>query len=321
MKKRLIPGTELKSSVLCLGTGEYGSELSEANSEALLNCYLEGGGNFLDTAEVYAEWIPGGSHRSEEFLGKWLRRRKKRDDLILSTKGAHPRISSKHIPRMSRQEVESDLNSSLERLGVDFVDIYWLHRDDVNKPVEDILMMLDDFRKAGKFKYAGFSNWTQTRAEAARIAAAKLNVQGFIASQNHWSLAEADASKGDPTIAYIDSSFIEWHVKHGVAAFAYTSQGKGYFRRLGRGNIAQAPEAVRAVYHHRTNERRFERVKALQSETGHSVGQIVLGYLLGHPFAVFPMIGPKKVEDLQESLRAANVELTLKQVQFLTAND
>src|SRR5271165_1518701 len=157
MRTRLVPRTNLEASVLCLGTAEFGSVVEDSVSDTIINRYLEAGGNVLDTAEVYAEWIPGGSHRSEEFLGQWLRKRKSRDGLILSTKGAHPRLHSMHIPRMSKQDVESDLNSSLRRLGVDCVDIYWLHRDDVATPVEEILLMLEEFRKSGKIRYAGFS--------------------------------------------------------------------------------------------------------------------------------------------------------------------
>ena len=117
MRTRLVPHTDLDASVLCLGTAEFGSAVEDSVSETIIHRYLEAGGNVLDTAEVYAEWIPGGSHRSEEFLGQWLRKRESRDGLILSTKGAHPRLNSMHIPRMSKPDVESDLNSSLRRLG------------------------------------------------------------------------------------------------------------------------------------------------------------------------------------------------------------
>jgi aryl-alcohol dehydrogenase-like predicted oxidoreductase len=320
MRTRLIPRTDLEASVLCLGTAEFGSAVEDSVSEAIIDRYLEAGGNVLDTAEIYAEWIPGGSHRSEEFLGRWLRQRKSRNGLILSTKGAHPRINSMHLPRMSKQDVEFDLNSSLQRLGVECVDLYWLHRDDVSTPVEEILLMLEEFRKAGKIRYAGFSNWTQARAEAARIAAEKLHVPAFIGSQNQWSLAKADASKGDPTWAYIDESFIAWHTRHGFAAFPYTPQANGYFRRLDNGGIAEASDLVKALFHHPQNENRFQRIKALQSGTGYDPGQIVLGYLLGQPFPVFPIVGPKKAADLNESIRAADVALTADQLEFLTAD-
>src|ERR1700736_4937762 len=320
MRTRLIPRTTLQASVLCLGTAEFGSGVDDSVSEAITNKYVDLGGNVLDTAEVYAEWIPGGSHRSEEFLGRWLRKRKGRSGLILSTKGAHPRPTSMNVPRMSRKDVESDLNSSLQRLGVDSVHLYWLHRDDPGTPVEEILLMLEEFRKAGKIRCAGFSNWTQIRAESARVAAEKLGVAGFIGSQNQWSLAKANAAKGDPTWAYIDDSFAKWHAQHGLTAFPYTPQANGYFRRLDNGSITRASDLVKGLFHHPQNENRYKRIKRLQVETGFTVAEIVLGYLTGQPFAVFPIVGPKKVADLEESISAADATLTAEQLEFLTVD-
>jgi len=293
MRTRPIPRTNLEASVLCLGTAEFGSVVEDSLSETIVDRYVDAGGNVLDTAEIYAEWVPGGSHRSEEFLGRWLRKHKGLSGLILSTKGAHPRIDTMHKPRMSRADVESDLNSSLQRLGVDCVDLYWLHRDDPGTPVEEILLMLEEFRNAGKIRYAGFSNWTKGRAEAARIAAEKLGVAGFIGSQNQWSLATADAVKGDPTWAYIDDSFAKWHAQYGFVAFPYTPQANGYFRRLDTGTIAEASDLVKGLFHHSQNEKRYQRIKTLQSKTGFSVAEIVLGYLLGQPFPVFPIVAQK----------------------------
>jgi aryl-alcohol dehydrogenase-like predicted oxidoreductase len=320
MRTRSIPHTNLEASVLCLGTAEFGSAVDDSLSTAIVNRYIEAGGNVLDTAEVYAAWLPGGSHRSEEFLGRWLREHKSRNGLILSTKGAHPRLDSMDTPRMSKKDVESDLNSSLQRLGIDHVDLYWLHRDDPGTPVEEILLMLEEFRQAGKIGYAGFSNWTQARAEAARVAAAKLGVAGFIGSQNQWSLAKADATKGDPTWAYIDESFAKWHAQYGLTAFPYTPQANGYFRRLDNGSITRASDLVKGLFHHPQNENRYKRIKMLQVETGFSVAEIVLGYLIGQPFAVFPIVGPKKVADLEESISAADATLTAEQLEFLTVD-
>jgi aryl-alcohol dehydrogenase-like predicted oxidoreductase len=320
MRSRLIPRTTLEASVFCLGTAEFGSVVEDSLCESITDRYIDSGGNVLDTAEVYAAWIPDGSHRSEEFLGRWLRKRKSRNGLILSTKGAHPRLDSMDVPRMSRKDIESDLDSSLQRLGVDSVDLYWLHRDDPGTPVEEILLSLEEFRRAGKIQYAGFSNWTQPRAEAARVAAEKLGVEGFIGSQNQWSLAKAEASKGDPTWAYIDESFARWHAQYGFAAFPYTSQASGYFRRLDNGSIDQASDLVKGLFHHPPNENRYQQIKALQAQTGFSIAQIGLGYLLSQSFPVFPIIGPRKVADLDESLTASEITLTADQVDFLTAD-
>jgi aryl-alcohol dehydrogenase-like predicted oxidoreductase len=222
-----------------------------------------------------------------------------------------------HIPRMSRQEIQSDLDSSLKRLDVDYVDLYWIHRDDPGTPAEEILLTLEELRQQGKFRYAGFSNWIQSRAEEARVAAERLGIPGFFASQNQWSLARADSAKGDPTWAYIDPSFVEWHAAHGMAAFAYTAQAGGYFRRLERDSLDQAPAPVRDLFHHEENARRFERIQKLAGETGYTITQIVLGYLIYHRFPVFPIVGPKNLGDLDDALSAADIDLTSEQLQFL----
>jgi aryl-alcohol dehydrogenase-like predicted oxidoreductase len=172
--------------------------------------YFEAGGNVIDTAEAYARWIPDGEFASEKVIGRWLRDRGVREKVLLSTKGALPKLESMHIPRLSKAEIQSDLDSSLRRLGVEQVDFYWLHRDGPGYPVEEIIQTLESFRQDGKIRYAGFSNWTQARAEEARQAAVRAGVQGFIASQNMWSLGKPDLSRADPTWAFIDGPFARW---------------------------------------------------------------------------------------------------------------
>jgi aryl-alcohol dehydrogenase-like predicted oxidoreductase len=320
MKTRPIPHTNLKASPLCLGTAEFGSAVDDSVSEEILKTYLDAGGNVLDTAEIYAAWLPDGEHRSEIFLGEWLRKNKNRDQLIISTKGAHPRLDSMDKPRMSKAVVESDLNSSLQRLGIDHADIYWLHRDDPGTPVEEIVLMLEDFRKAGKIRYSGLSNWTQARAEAARKAAEKLGLQPMIGVQNQWSLAKADASKGDPTWAYTDDSFAQWHANHDIAAFPYTSQANGYFRRLDTDTLEKAPDLVRRLFDSPENRQRYKQLKTIQANTELSTGAIVLSYLLSQPFPVFPIIGPKRSADLVESFEATDAALTPENLAYLTSS-
>jgi aryl-alcohol dehydrogenase-like predicted oxidoreductase len=319
MKTRPIPHTNLEASELCLGTAEFGSAVDDSVSEEIIKTYLDAGGNVLDTAEIYAAWLPDGEHRSEIFLGNWLRKNKNRDQLIISTKGAHPRLSSMDKARMSKTVVESDLNSSLKRLGIDHADIYWLHRDDPSTPVEEIVSMLEEFRKAGKIRYSGISNWTQERAEAARKAAEKLGAQAIIGVQNQWSLAKADASKGDPTWAYTDDSFTQWHTHHNIAAFPYTPQANGYFRRLENGTLDKASDLVKGLFDSPENRERYRRVKTIQSETKLSTGAIVLGYLMRQSFPVFPIVGPKKSADLIESFEATKAALTAENIAYLTA--
>lgn len=319
MQKVSVPKTDLHASIIVLGTDYFGSTVPREESMQLMDNYLEAGGNMLDTAEAYASFVPGGDHQSETVIGEWLRDRRVRDQVILSTKGAHPRLATMHIPRMSKAEIQCDLDSSLQRLGVEHVDLYWLHRDAPGYPVEEILQSLESFRQAGKIRYAGCSNWTQARAEEARQAAQRLGIQGFIASQNMWSLAQPEVSQMDPTWAYIDESFAQWHIKHGLSAFPFISQAGGYFRRVEQGTLDLLPvdNRIRRMFDHHENRERFQRMQRLQQKMGLSVAQIVLGYLTNQPFPVFPLIGPKTLTGLQESLRSVGAKLSQDDLSYL----
>jgi aryl-alcohol dehydrogenase-like predicted oxidoreductase len=323
MRKINVPKTNLQASIVVLGTDYFGSTVSRKESMQLIDHYFEEGGNVLDTAEVYASFVPGGDHQSELAIGAWLRDRKVRDQVIISTKGAHPRLASMDIARMSKAEIQEDLDSSLQRLGLEHIDLYWLHRDAPGYPVEEILQSLESFRQAGKIGYSGFSNWSQARAEEARQAAERLGLQGFVASQNMWSLAKADLSRSDPTWGYIDESFAEWHLNNGLAAFPFITQASGYFRRLDQGTLDQLPTGhrVRQMFDHQENRERFQRIRRLQKKLGLSVLQIVLGYLTSQPFPVFPLIGPKTLPDLQESIRNAGATLSPSDLSYLEHGD
>jgi aryl-alcohol dehydrogenase-like predicted oxidoreductase len=319
MQIKPLPQTELQVSAIGLGTDYFGSTIDRKLSMQILDRYVESGGNFIDTAEVYAGWIPGGEHQSEKLIGEWLGERGLRDAMIISTKGAHPKLESMDVPRLSKREIESDLDSSLHRLGVECIDIYWVHRDASAVPVEEILLALEACRTAGKIKHSGFSNWHQNRAEAARQAASQLGIPGFIASQNMWSLGQVNLENADPTWAYIDADFARWHSTHNFGALPYLTQANGYFRRLEKNSLGQlATDArVRTLFDHSENRKRFQRIQVLQKKSGLSVNQIVLGYLLNQPFPVFPLIGPKNIPDLEDSLGCGEVTLSPDDIAFL----
>lgn len=129
MKEIVIPKTELKVSALCLGGGPHGVDPEE--SEKVLDYYLASGGNFIDTANIYGQWKPGGGVSvSERFLGKYIKSRKCRNRIVLDTKGAAPHFDTMHVPRVSRKDILHDIDDSLKNLQVDYVDLYWLHHDD-----------------------------------------------------------------------------------------------------------------------------------------------------------------------------------------------
>lgn len=317
MKLTTLPRTSLQVSSLCLGTADFGAGVSEELSFRLLDQFAEAGGNFLDTAAIYADWTPAGKGSSERMLGKWVRTRGNRKDIVLATKGGHPELKSMTFPRLKRPNVHADLNDSLRNFNVETIDLYYLHRDNPNQPVEEILDYLEGFVSAGKIRYYAFSNWTLDRAEEARQVAGENGYRGFIANQPLWSLAQPDMTKTDSTLVAMDEPTREWHTAHGIAAIPYSSQANGYFSKLAD-DETRISAGQRKMYDSELNHHRFEVLQSIRQQTGLSVTQVVLGYLLGQPFPVVPVVGCKTEAHLSDSLSAAEVHLTTEQVQALT---
>jgi len=301
-----------------LGSTHIGSSIDQDTAFRLFDTYLEQGGNFIDTAHVYGDWVPGGKSISEKTIGRWSQLRKNRSQLILATKGAHPDLSTMHVARLSRADIVHDLNGSLKNLQTDVIDLYWLHRDDAQRPVEDILETLNDQVKAGKIRYFGCSNWRTARIQAAQAYASMHGLYSFVGNQMMWSLALADPQGlQDKTMAVMDDDMQQYHLETGLAATPYSSQGNGLFQRMEQGTLAHMDPSLRGMYQVEANQGRFERVKRLAADSGWSVTQVVLGYVLSQPFTTVPIVGCRTVEQLRDSLMAGDVRLDADQVRYL----
>ncbi len=322
MRSTAISNTDLVVSSLCLGTAHLGSEIPRPIAFQMLDAYLEAGGNFVDTAKVYADWLPGERSTSEKTIGEWMRTRGNRSRVVLATKGAHPDLQTMHIPRLSREEIVADLDASLRHLQTDLVDLYWLHRDDPARPVEEILETLNDQAQAGKIRYFGCSNWRTPRIAAAQEYAAEHHLRGFVANQVLWNVGVPDMQAvADKTVAAMDAAMREYHAEIGMAAISYTSQANGFFNRMAAGTRDRMKPELRAVYDTPDNRERFRRIQTVCSETGLSVTQVVLGFLISQPFPTIPIVGPQNLTQLADSLSAADVLLTREQVAYLDQGD
>ncbi len=119
IKYLAVPGTELKASNIWLGTASFGSAYAEGDCFRILDRYLELGGNVIDTANIYASWLPDGAGKSELTVGKWLRQTGARDRVLISTKGGHPDFETMHVSRLSHEDIKRDLSQNLDRLGIE----------------------------------------------------------------------------------------------------------------------------------------------------------------------------------------------------------
>ncbi len=314
-----MPQTDLRVSSLCLGTADYGAGTSEADSFALLDEFIEAGGNFLDTAAIYADWTPAGKGSSERTIGKWLQSRL--PQVVIASKGAHPELHSMGVGRMTKNEIAGDIESSLKNLNVETLDLWYLHRDDPSVPVEEVLTMLEELKSAGKLRFYGCSNWRANRIRQAQAAAKTMNATGFVANQPLWSLAKPDLTGGDQTWAPMDDELIALHEETALPAIPYSSQANGYFQKIADDKTLTG--ALEATYDSElvrsTNRARLSRVESLSRETGLSLTQLVLGFLRGHDFPVVPIIGPRMMEQLRDSLNAGDVKLSADQVGHLVS--
>lgn len=318
MKYKNIKGTELNPSVVCLGTGNYGGNNNDAHVFSLLDKYLDTGGNFLDTANIYGKWLAGKHNYSERVIGEWIKKKGNRSRLIIGTKGAHPHLESMDVPRMSEKEVSNDLDESLEALKTDYIDLYWLHRDDENTPVEYILDYLNKFVKQGKIRYFGCSNWKAFRISEAIDISKRKNIQGFSANQMCWSLAAPNPDLiHDRTVALMDNDSMRLHENTNLAAIPYSSQANGFFDKLDSVDSVQKKKAVESIYYTDENIKKLERIKQLANEISRSVTEIVLAWLLSKPFTTIPIIGSNSFEQMEISLNSSDLLLTENMVRFL----
>ncbi|MFC1451719.1 aldo/keto reductase [Verrucomicrobiota bacterium] len=320
---RTIPHTDFSVFPIVLGTALFGSAIPKKEAFELLDAYAEAGGNFLDTAHIYAAWLPGGEGMSERTVGRWIRLRQARKGIILATKGAHSELATGES-HMNRAALNRHLAESLERLQVDHVDLYWLHRDDPAVPAGEILDWLEELLSQGLVRAVGCSNWTWRRIEEARSYAQRLGRRGFCASQIGWSLAAVDpAGPGPAGMLFMDPETLAYHERTRFPVLAYSAQASGFFS--GRYRRDMKPEDrkpnvrpwVLERYGSRANFERLARVEEMAASMGVSANQVALAWLLSRPLPVFPVIGPGTYAQLKDSLGALSVTLTQEQSDFL----
>lgn len=279
MKRITLNNTELTVSPLCLGTVNYGTDTSAADARLQINAFLEAGGNFIDTAQIYGAWGKSAKEYSEYVLGQWLKENGHRQDLVLATKGAHPRWETMSVPRVNPKCIEEDLDNSLRLLGTDYIDLYFLHRDDVKMPVGDILECLEKARKAGKIRHYGCSNWSLERIKEAGDYSKKNGLEGFVCNQLMWSLADINfAGVPDPTFILMDRETYDYSAQTGLNTMAYMSIAKAYFTRRGAGEAL--PSSVTDCYSNASNDAIYEVMQKVEKEGQYNLMDMAFMYLM-----------------------------------------
>lgn len=312
LQKVTIPNTTLAVSCICLGTNMLGTALDQARTNEELDRFVALGGNFLDTARMYGDWVPGVPvGASERAIGAWLKGRA-RGSIVLATKGAGLDLrAGDWKPRVTPACIDQDLRESLGHLGTDYVDLWWLHADDPSQPVQPIVDALVAHQQAGRIRWFGASNWSPARIREAQAYAKSIGHAGFVAIQPFWGLAvpNAQAAQGQGYWPYYEDGYRELHAA-GMPVIPYSGQCRGFFTKLAKGGEAGLPPALQAIYANEGNFRRAKVVEAIAAKHRASINQVVLAYLLSQQHLTIPIIGASSVAQLEDSVGAADLALS-----------
>lgn len=321
LAKVTLPKTDLSVSQLCYGTNMLGTAIDQGRANEILDTFVELGGNFLDTARSYGDWIPDApAGASERAIGAWLKG-KNRSDVIIATKGCQfdMRVGDWRN-RVTPADLEQDLKESLEHLGVDTIDLYWLHADNPAAPVQPIIDALIEHQKAGRIRYFGASNWTAERIREANAYAASIGHDGFVACQPFWGLAvpnrENAAQQGYQ--CYYEDGFQSLHAD-GMPMIPYAAQSGGYFSKRDAGGVDAVPEGLRARHDHPANDARLKAVQDLAKKHGATINEVALAYLTSQPHLTVPIFGASRPEQIRESVKAVALKLNAEELRQLQA--
>jgi aryl-alcohol dehydrogenase-like predicted oxidoreductase len=321
MDRVRLPGTEIEVSALCLGVAEIGVRQTEREAYYLLDYWVQHGGNGIDTARVYSDWIPGEKHRSERIIGDWLKSAGAREQIVLVTKAGHPLFDGNWRVRLSPSELQEDLENSLETLGTDYIDVWFLHRDDQKIPVEQIIDTCDSFVRDGRVKALGAANWTAWRIRNANDYASRAGKAGFVATQLFWNLGSRHYRDLEPTLQPMDADAELLHETADLVAMPYSSQAGGFFSNWLEGDEATRLKAGQSGYATRVNFEIAQLASKIAQANGVPVGAVVLAFLRAHSFKVVPIVGCGTPAHLTASIEALHFVLSdadLKSLRELT---
>jgi 1-deoxyxylulose-5-phosphate synthase len=305
--------TGLKVSRLCLGAMTYGSSqwrdwvLNEADSRPFYKRAIEMGINFFDTADMYSAGM------SEEITGRALREYARREEVVIATKVFFPMGSSPNQRGLSRVHILRSIDDSLRRLGMDYVDLYQIHRYDPGTPIEETLEALHEVVKAGKARYIGASSMYAWQFAQALYLADRHGWTRFVAMQNHYNLVYREEECEMLPLCHAE----------GVAVIPWSPLARGFLtgsrKRQGFGDTtrSKSDDFAQSMYFQENDFEIVERVAELAQRRGLSMAQIALAWLLHKPVVTAPIIGASKMNHLEEAAAALEIQFSQDEIKFL----
>jgi aryl-alcohol dehydrogenase-like predicted oxidoreductase len=300
--------SDLEVFPLCLGGNVFGWTADEQQSFAVLDAYVQAGGNFIDSADSYSAFAPGNvGGESEAMLGKWVTARGNRSSVVLATKvGRKPGRQG-----LSRANIRVAVEESLERLQTDYIDLYYAHADDPDTPLEETLTTFDELIKEGKVRYVAASNYAAPRLERALTTSDEHGLARYIAVQPHYSLVERDHYEG---------ALAELCEREGLSCVPYWALARGFLTGKYRpGTTVDSPRAGQASKYLDDNGIRvIEAIDAVAEAHDTTVAAVALAWVAAQPGVAAPIASARNPEQLAEILPAAELELSSEELRELT---
>lgn len=315
MKYLEIRGLDKKVSQLFLGTGWFNTPAQD-QIFPLMDAYFASGGNVVDTGRFYA----GGD--AEGVITRWLEARNmaaKRDQFVIVNKACHHYVDANNThytdkKRVKPEFITEDLEYSLDNMKQKYFDVYLLHRDDPEEPVEGLIDRLEAHRREGKVKVYGVSNWPLSRIEQAAAYAERAGYQGISVNNPSYSLATVKTPRWFGCL-YADDEYIAWHKGKDIFLFAWAPQASGFFAEIFGGN---PPEDIKNTYFIPENIEKLARCKALAGERRMPPTNVALAYVFNQAVTMGASIGPRNAGELRGAVASLDISLSRSEVEWLS---
>jgi len=309
MKKVKIANTELEVAPINFGGNVFGWTLNEKQSFEILDAFVDGGFNFVDTANTYSWWVNGVGGQSETIIGNWMKARGNREKMVIATKvGSETKVHPKDI---SKKQILKSVDESLQRLQVDYIDLFYTHFDDDKTPVEETMSAYAELVKAGKLRYIAASNVSPARLEESFAVAEKNGFPKYVALQPHYNLVEREG---------YEKNYLPLVEKYGLSVFPYWSLAAGFLTGKYRSE-ADLGKSVRGEGVKKyLDEKGLGVLAALdQISEKHNSKQatVALAWLLAQPQLVAPIVSATSKSQLQTLFDAPELKLDSEDLKLL----
>lgn len=303
MQKRKLGNSGLEVAPLCFGGNVFGWTVKEDTAFDLLDAFVGGGFNFIDTADIYSRWIPGNKGgESETILGKWFKASGRRKDVILATKVGFEMAPDKK--GLSKKHILASVDESLKRLQTDYIDLYQSHTDDETVPQEETLAAYQQLIKDGKVRAIGASNFTAARLRAAIETARRHGLPSYQSLQPEYNLYDRQGYEAELEGVCRENN---------IGVMNYYALARGFLSGKYRlpSDAGKSPRGEKAVATY-LNPRGYNILKALDelsAKLKSTPAQVSLAWLMARPGVTAPIASASKLEQLLDMMQAANLNL------------